>query len=425
MLEQSATFGSALRRARLEAGMTLIQLADRVHYSKGQLSKVERGHKPPAPELARLCDAALEAGGRLNAVVTDKPRADVAASDSSGDQVATTSYGDAPPARRQVLTAGAASVFGTALPHHRPSTETAADGTLLDASRTLFDQFRRLGQTAPPGAVLPALGEQTRALRALAARSGSRTGNGLLILCARYAEFAGWMAQEAGQEQAALRWTEHAVELAQATGDSALASYALVRRGLISYYRGDASGTIALAQGVRSRRLPSRVLGLAAQREAQGHALAGDYNACRRKLDHARGLLAEDVANGSAPVLGTTNLSDPVSMITGWCLLDLGRPRQAARVFDQEMARIPAHALRTRARYGARQALAHALDGEIDHACDLTRDLLSAAHTVGSATIALDLRRLSHTLGRHPRNAAVKELAPLLAFALSPAAQPL
>lgn len=405
--------------------MTLVQLAKRVHYSKGQLSKVETGHKRPTIELARLCDAALAAGGRLSTLVDDRPRTGGAMRDPSDEQVTPTSYGDAPPARRQILASGAASVFGTGLPQHRPTTGALADETLLDASRALFDQFRRLGQTAPPGAVLPALGEQTRTLRALAARSGTRTGNGLLVLCARYAEFAGWMAQEAGQEEAALRWTSHAVELAHITDDSYLASYALVRRGLISYYRGDASETIALAQGVRARRLPSRILGLAAQREAQGHALAGDYDACSRELDRARSLLAKDVADGSGPVLGTTHLTDPVSMITGWCLLDLGRPRQAAQVFDHEMAQIPSGALRTRARYGARQALAHALDGEIDHACDLTRDLLSAAHIVGSATITLDLRRLAHTLGRHPRNNAVKELAPLLAFALSPTAQPL
>ncbi|MFF2066025.1 helix-turn-helix domain-containing protein [Streptomyces sp. NPDC058200] len=418
MLEQPSTFGSELRRARLAAGMTLAELSSLVHYSKGQLSKVETGHKRPTSELARLCDAALDNSGALIALVPDRPR-----SEGPSPDARTTSSRWDPPRRRQVLTAGAASVLGVAVPNNQPPVASLADGTLLDASSALFDQFRRLGQTAPPGAVLPALAEQTRALRALAARSGPRTGHGLLTLSARYAEFAGWMAQEAGEEQAALRWTDYAVELGAASGDESLASYALVRRGLVAYYRGDAAGTVALAQGARSRRLPRRILGLAAQREAQGHALAGDQAACLRELDRARGLLAQGANDGAGPVLGTTHLTDPVAMITGWCLLDLGKPRQSAKILDEEIGRIPAKAMRTHARYGARRALAHALAGEIDHACELARGLLSAAHTVGSATIALDLRRLSRTLGRHPKNPAVQELAPLLAFALSPTAQ--
>ncbi|MFJ8002378.1 helix-turn-helix domain-containing protein [Streptomyces sp. NPDC096310] len=417
MLEKPSTFGSQLRQARLAAGMTLAELAAFVHFSKGQLSKVETGRKRPGSELARLCDAALDQRGALIALIPESRRGG-----KSSDDGHAPSSPWAPPGRRQMLSAGAGSVLGVAAPPARLPAAPLAEGSLLDVSTALFDQFRRLGQTAPPGAVLPALTEQTRTLRALAARSGARTGRGLLTLCARYAEFAGWMAQEAGADGTALRWTEHAVELAAESDDTSLASYALVRRGLVAYYRGDAADTIDLARGALSDRLPYRIRGLAAQREAQGHALAGDRTACLRALDHARGLLAkaETEQDTTAPVIGTTHLSDPVAMITGWCLLDLGHPRHAAQVLDEEIQRIPAKAMRTRARYGARRALAHALAGEVDHACAISHELLSTAHTVASATIAQDLRSLSRTLGRHPRNPAVRELAPLLAFALSP-----
>ncbi|MGW6799524.1 helix-turn-helix domain-containing protein [Streptomyces sp. NPDC055039] len=418
VLEQLSTFGSELRRARLASEMTLAELSSLIHYSKSQLSKVETGHKRPTPELARLCDGALRCAGALIALVPERPRSERSVPETGLGA----SSGWDPPGRRQVLSAGAAAAIGAAVPGSLPPVDLPADGTLLDASSALFDQFRRLGQTAPPGAVLPALAEQTRTLRALAIRCGPRTRHELLTLSARYAEFAGWMAQEAGKEQAALRWTDYAVELATASDDESLASYALVRRGLVAYYSGDAAGTVALAQGARSPRLPQRIRALAAQREAQGYALAGDETACLRELDRARGLLAQNSQGSGGPVLGTTHLTDPVAMITGWCLLDLGRPRQASKVLDEEIRRVPAEAMRTQVRYGARRALAHALAGEIDHACDIARDLLSAAHIVGSATIALDLRRLSRTLGRHPRNPAVRTLAPLLAFALSPAA---
>ncbi|NBH03695.1 helix-turn-helix transcriptional regulator, partial [Amycolatopsis sp. SID8362] len=42
-MSERATFGAELRRLRHAAGLSLTELADRVHYSKGYLSKVETG----------------------------------------------------------------------------------------------------------------------------------------------------------------------------------------------------------------------------------------------------------------------------------------------------------------------------------------------------------------------------------------------
>ncbi|WP_405944962.1 helix-turn-helix domain-containing protein [Streptomyces sp. NBC_00932] len=420
MLDQPDTFGSALRRARTNAGLTLTQLSSLIHYSKGQLSKVETGRKRPTPELARLCDGELRQGGVLLALLPDRGSGGRSPSPHRTEQPAEQVL----PGRRQVVALGAAPLLGL-LPGIGPPPGPGpgpADGTLLDVSRALFDQFRRLGQTAPATAVLPALVAQTQALQTLAARSGPRTAHGLLGLCASYAEFAGWMAQESGDEAAALSWTDHAVELASASGDRDLASYALVRRGLVAYYSGDAAGTVALAQQVRGpRRVPTRIMGLAAQREGQGHALAGEYGPAMRAFDRARDLLAADTGGTGGPQLGTTHLADPVAMTTAWSLLDLGRAGESAAALDREMAKVPPGALRTRARYGVRQALAHALAGEIDHACFLAGSLLGDAHTVGSATVGLDLRRLARVLGRHPARPTVRELSPLLISVLAPA----
>jgi hypothetical protein len=107
-------------------------------------------------------------------------------------------------------------------------------------------------------------------------------------------------------------------------------------------------------------------------------------------------------------------------MIRGWCLHDLGRPRTAAEVLDQQLPRVPLGAVRTQVRFGVRRALAHAVAGEVDHACQLTAALLDDAITIGSATVATDLRRLARTLSRHPRNASVRGLAPKLGTALRP-----
>jgi tetratricopeptide (TPR) repeat protein/transcriptional regulator with XRE-family HTH domain len=61
----SRAFGERLRTLRTEHGLSLAELSTRVHYSKGYLSKVENGDKPPTVQLARGCDQALGADGSL------------------------------------------------------------------------------------------------------------------------------------------------------------------------------------------------------------------------------------------------------------------------------------------------------------------------------------------------------------------------
>jgi hypothetical protein len=376
--------------------------------------------------LVRLCDTALDAEGELASLAPDE-RSSSTTTDAvdSDDEVwlmqlsADDKSSFRSMSRRQAVAVGAVSIAGMSISRSAVAPSTGADDTtLLGVSRSLFDQYRKLGQSIDPGLLLPTLIAQTHTLRELSAHSGARTRQGLLQLGSRYAEYIGWLVQETGNEQDALWWTQRAVALAAEAGDHDLASYGLVRRALVTLYRRDAEQTVGLAQRAQSSALPVRIRGLAAQREAQGHALAGDYDACMRSLERARTLLARHIPGSDLPVLGTTNLSDPAEMIRGWCLYDLGRPNAAAEVIEKQLAQVPAQAVRTRVRYGARQALACAAAGEIDHACALTHQLLDLAVAVDSATITTDLRDLARVLTRHPNNPSVRDLAPSLGPAL-------
>ncbi|MFF4177717.1 helix-turn-helix domain-containing protein [Streptomyces sp. NPDC001750] len=405
-------FGAELRRLRQDAGMTLQVFADAVNYSKGHLCKIERGDKRPTMDLARRCDALFMTDGQLQRMA--RPQRET---ETGGPVVA----------RRDAIATGVGSFLAITLTGSgrdvpRPGTNGSAD----DASpptvvlfRDQLHQMRQLGQGVAPGALLPILRTQAGTVTTLAARASGVTRAGLLVIAARFAEYTGWMAQEAGDEAAALRWTDEAVELARAGGDDQLADYALVRRALVTFYNGDAAETVGLAQRAQRSALPPRIRGLAAQREAQGHALAGDEKACLRGLERARTLLDTADQPSDTPVLGTTNLADPVSMVTGWCLYDLGRPREAAAVLDRECRRIPPHALRTRTRYGLRSALAHAASGEVERSCEVARELLNFMNIAPSATVRADVRRLDRELSRFRANPAVRELRPALANALS------
>ncbi|MFB7026281.1 MULTISPECIES: helix-turn-helix domain-containing protein [unclassified Streptomyces] len=397
-------FGAELRRLREDAGMTLKQLAEVTTYSTGHLSKIERGVNPPTMNLAQCCDAYFNAGGRLRRLFSGEVQSAVSRPR---------------PARRRVIATGVGSLLAARMADGggagHVGDQNLPPGALFQEQ---LRQMKRLGQSLAPAAMLPVLRSQAFTVTTLASRTIGPSRADLFITASRFAEYVGWMAQENGDETTALRATAEAVELAQAGGDTDLADYALVRRALVTYYGGDALRTIALARQAQRSAAPPRVRGLAAQREAQGHALAGDERACGRALERARDLLAADVEPSVGPVLGTTQLKDPVSMVEGWCLYDLGRPRQAADVLERQCRRIAPHALNTRARYGLRHALALAASGEIERSCETAREPLAFMSVVSSATVRTDVRRLDREWSRFRGNPAVRGLRPALANVL-------
>jgi transcriptional regulator with XRE-family HTH domain len=425
---QLGVFGPELRRRRVAAGLSLSDVAKMVHYSKSYLSKIENGVKPPSAELARVCDVALRAGGDLAALVRSSGRqAEVPGERNAEGGLDTWEMRLAldgssrfmPLNRRDLIVAGASTLLGVGA--GVPALSAAAREDLTVA--TLWSQFaesRRVAQLVSPSVVLPALIAQTHVLRQLAGAAGEPGRSRLLVLCARYAEYTGWMVQELGDARAADWWTGLAVEMAAAAGETDLAAYALVRRALAALYRFDAVATVDLAVQAQSyRRVPVRIRGLAAQREAQGHALAGSYGDCKRALDRAAVLLGQPGSdNSEAPALGPSTLADPVVMITGWCLLDLGRPGESASVLGPEVGRLPTAARRARARYGTRLARAFAAAGEVDHSCSLAEAVLDDVEVVDSATVRVDVRRLAHTLARWHNHGPVRDLSPRLAAAL-------
>ncbi|WP_328644125.1 helix-turn-helix domain-containing protein [Amycolatopsis sp. NBC_00348] len=424
------SFGEALRKLRQGRGLSLDKLARKISYSKSYLSKIENGMSAPTADIAKRCDSALETGGALVTMIVSakpevpKPRPEAANGDEGGDDEVwvmvmdtegTSGFHRLP--RRQVL-AGLGIAVGYAL---TGGAWSAADPTTIAGLHSAFDQYRKLGTTSRPGIVLPQVVAHVHTVRSLAGGAvAPEVRDELLVHASRAAEYAGWMSQEAGDDRAAAWWTAKAVDFAASGGDLHLGVYALVRQAELALYQQDSLATVELA--VRAQTDPSvgsRILGLAARCEAQGHALAGAPDDYLRALERARVLLSEGTPlPASRPVFGSASVVDEVALAEGWSLYDLGRPADAAEVLDRELPRIAAEARRARARFGARHALAHAGNGEIEHACSLTRGVLEDAAHVDSATVRIDLRQLSRTLARWHNHPAVRELLPELGRAL-------
>src|SRR3712207_8309663 len=83
----------------------------------------------------------------------------------------------------------------------------------------MFDQHRALGRRQSPEIVLPSLRPQVDVLSSMARSADDPgLGRGLWLLAARYAEYAGWMEQERGDDASAAELTKRAVQYA-AKGD--------------------------------------------------------------------------------------------------------------------------------------------------------------------------------------------------------------
>jgi hypothetical protein len=394
------SFGELLRECRVAAGVSMGQLAKRIHYSKGYLSKIENDLKPPYETVARLCDNELDAGGSL-----------IEAARSARDRDATTGSIAGPTlGRRQVLVAG--TVFGMTL---AGGPRPVPDERVVAGIRTTFEHLRELGMQTSPVVVLEPLIAQVHTVCALARENPEPIRARLLLLAARIAEYTGWMCQEAGDEQNALWWTRHAAELTSAGGNQDIASYAFVREAGLALYRQDPISTVDLArQAQRIGPAGPRTLALAARREAQGHALMGDRDSYQRAMDRAVDLLDSSTSDTRAyPVLGST-APDPVELARGWALCDLGQPAEAAAVLGRELARLPAVSRRSRARFGVRRSLAHALSGEVDQSCVTLAETLDDVAHVDSATVRTDLRDLARHLGRWSNHGAVRAISPEL-----------
>jgi transcriptional regulator with XRE-family HTH domain len=420
-------FGAELRRHRQEKGLSLTALAATINYSKSHLSKVESGTKAPSTDLARRCDNALEASGALTRLAPPPQRAPLTAAPLPDRHSEVWTMWMAPDGnggfhafdRRAVLTSTAASVMSWAITSTgRESEPTEPD---LTAFPVMLQQLRIVGQTNPPATAIQIAIPLAQTLTSLASSAAPTSRVTALQLAARFAEYTGWMAQEDGDNTASTWWTNQAVSLALAGGDPEMPGYALVRQAEIALYRDDHIEVLRLARQAQEKSTTARVLGFAVQREAQGHALAGEEHACRNALDRATELVHQahtDTTEVTPAVLGSTTMTDPVAFVTGWCLYDLGHPAAAAKILIHEFDRVPAHAHRARARYGARLALALAGQHEIDHACAIAETTAVAASFVNSATVRTDLRRLARTMNRWRKHPDVRRVMPRLASAL-------
>jgi len=245
-------FGTELRRRRLAAQLSLAELAKLVHYSRSYLSKIENGLKESNADLARRCDIALSANGALAALVphTDPANPQPATAQTEADDIwmltlANDGSNHFMPANRRAIPAMHVAL-GFDIPYGQISA-AAPDEATVSVFQSLFHECVRLSEVVGTSAAIPTVIAQVHVLQSLASKAAGNSRMQLLVLAGRYAEYAGWLAQEGGDDRAAIWWTNLSASIAARAGSVDLAAFLCARLSEIVLYE-DATRSVTLAR---------------------------------------------------------------------------------------------------------------------------------------------------------------------------------
>ncbi|WP_407561825.1 helix-turn-helix transcriptional regulator [Streptomyces sp. 184] len=127
-------------------------------------------------------------------------------------------------------------------------------------------------------------------------------GRDVQAAAAELAEIAGWALYGAARYEAARRYSQEALLLAQLSGDRSIELITLQNIALVAGHTGSPGIELAIARSVLARgQLAPRVEAMFRGREAQGLALTGNTSEAKRSLARARVLLSDGGSSGDPP----------------------------------------------------------------------------------------------------------------------------
>lgn len=255
-------------------------------------------------------------------------------------------------------------------------------------------------------------GELRNAIATLRQVSNGEARHRTLRAVAGYAQLAGWVRADAGQDVAAQRAYRVALHAAAVTGDRDLAGFVLSSLSHLSLGE-DAHEALLLARsgyaGVRHGGSPlTRALLL--HRAALAAARVGERRTAETALANAERLAGQSEPQGE-PVWLYWLDHDELAAMTGRCLAALGRPLRAVRLLSRQRADTGP---RTAALYGVCLARSYVHIGEVEQACRVAGRALADAVASGSARAADGIRHLHPMLLLCGRVAAVREYESLV-----------
>jgi len=258
--------------------------------------------------------------------------------------------------------------------------------------RTLIDADNLHGS----GCVIPAVLGQIQMISQLRGGCRGTDRRQLLVMQAKYAEFAGWLHQDSRDFCVARYWLDRSLEWSCAAADRELSTFVMARKSQLAGDMSDAVDAVDLAAAAgRMARKQSRLKATAEVFGAHGYALAGQRSECLRTIDRAQEAAASlDDESPWASWLDTSY----VEVQRGRCLTILGDHAVAASVFRQAIQGLASTFRRDRGVYLARAALAHAGARDPEQAADAAIQALAIAQDTRSGRVAAELAQVSVSL---------------------------
>lgn len=266
--------------------------------------------------------------------------------------------------------------------------------SVTDSLLLTLQQYAATDNLAGSRSLVPVVPHQVRFIEELVGKSRGQGHTQLLYVAARFAEFAGWVNQDAGDLREAMRWSNVALDYAQEAEDSHLTSYIQMRKSSIA---SDANKpTLALGFAKQALQngsaLSPQVRAVAYRQEAQAYAISGDATGCARALQQAYELANQppedesDIARYCTPSY--------IEMEAANCWVELERPDDAIATLHQGLTVWQPEFRRDLGLCLSRLAVAYAVSEEPDNAVAVAQQSLSIAASTQSLRIAGQLARV-------------------------------
>jgi tetratricopeptide (TPR) repeat protein len=227
-------------------------------------------------------------------------------------------------------------------------------------------------------------------------------GEGTILFTAAAAltEMAGWMAHDAGRDDAANHHFDRALDLVRVGGDHQLSAHVLASKSHLARHlrrpteaiRLAKAGQEALNSASPNTELQARLLAM----EARGHAALRDSAACTSALRQAEQTLDNAAAEPSSLWVSGFDHGSLASEAAR-CFRQLGHLDQARQQAERILTLRPAERARSRAFGQLILVTVLIAQGKPDEACGIAAEVLKATHSLGSFLVIQqlqDLRRL-------------------------------
>lgn len=288
-----------------------------------------------------------------------------------------------------------------------------ASSEILDYLTNVFDQHLKADALVGPRYLVPVVQSQMTLIDHLCSTTRGSDRQGILRVATRYAEFCGWLYQDSGDSEAAVFWTDHALDYAQELNDPQNIAYSMMRKSNIVTEAGQPGHGLGLANAALNAFdvLTPQTRAVCFRQRANAYALLGEQRnfeaTAEDALENAAAGAALDAADDRAIYCTPSYVSMEVGM--SWVLLR--QPTAAIQVFERGLSSWPAGSqTRDRGLCLARLALATAISDNTERSCQVATEALTIARSTGSARIRKQLVALHDELARHDGDASVHEV---------------